>query len=383
MAYPPGPLSSSDGSSFSSQGGQGPPMPMYGASPYGHQTQPSPPYFGQQQQQQHAPHFYPPNQPSTSYGRPPRPPAPSQPSAPSSPFPSGQSTATVHPPAPLRGNGAGASSSPRRPANSPAPTRKAWHPAPPAQRSEWVMWCGNVPSDATQDELWRFFTGPLSKRPLSARNSPKTTAAAVAVLANDDDAAAEPKPAPTAVDPLAPAPFDGECEVASIFLIARSSCCFVNYRSQEALDSAIARFNGLPIRPLEGPRSVRLVCRVRRKEDDLKAGVGGQRGRGVHKDWVKEKQAQAAASVAKQSEGAQGEEVDTRASSGLTATALTPQSHRGSTISSQASTDSSCECRCCFGRHDRLLTGRAPSFSPSPRALLPRPLLHPQEPNAG
>lgn len=36
--------------------------------------------------------------------------------------------------------------------------RQPYHPAPPAHRSNWVMWAGNVPSDAKHDELWRFFT---------------------------------------------------------------------------------------------------------------------------------------------------------------------------------------------------------------------------------
>jgi hypothetical protein len=31
-----------------------------------------------------------------------------------------------------------------------------------------------------------------------------------------------------------------------------------------------------------------MVCRVRRKDDDLRAGVGAQRGTGMHRDWVKQ-----------------------------------------------------------------------------------------------
>ncbi|KAL7418109.1 YT521-B-like domain-containing protein [Mrakia frigida] len=125
-------------------------------------------------------------------------------------------------------------------------SRKPYHPPPPATRSEWVMWCGNVPSDATQDELDAFFNSQ-------------------SVVPNS---------------------------ISSIFNISRSQCCFVNFNSQEALESGIAKFNGIPIRPDEGVRSARLVCRVRRKEDDLKAGVGAQRGRGVHTGWVREKQQQ-------------------------------------------------------------------------------------------
>lgn len=365
-------------------------MPIYSSSPhapYGFQPPqpPQPPnYNPQQAQQQHTLPFYSSQQhQQQQFCRPRAPLAPASAGAANGLFHGAVPSGTVMPmsasngPTGPQSRGAGPNSSTptpsaaggggRRPGlamrsgnNSPAPTRKAWHPAPPAQRSEWVMWCGNVPSDATQDELWRFFTGPLSKRPVSSHgSSPKAPSTILDDTAETLTVAAEAGEMPPAspVDPSAPVPFDGECEVASVFLIARSSCCFVNYRSQEALDSAISRFNGLPIRPLEGPRSLRLVCRVRRKEDDLKAGVGGQRGRGVHKDWVKDKQAQALAVVVpafspmKTDTGESGG--DSRAASGLTAVATTPQSHRGSTISSQASTDSSCAYRSGFWRYHR------------------------------
>jgi hypothetical protein len=45
------------------------------------------------------------------------------------------------------------------------------------------------------------------------------------------------------------------------------------------------------------PRCPKLVCRVRKKGDDLKAGVGGQRGVGMHTRWVKEKTAAEAPKV--------------------------------------------------------------------------------------
>ncbi|KAJ3512977.1 hypothetical protein NLJ89_g3220 [Agrocybe chaxingu] len=73
----------------------------------------------------------------------------------------------------------------------------------------------------------------------------------------------------------------------SIFLISRSSCAFVNYENEEFLHEAIKRFNGVPLRAND-PRCARLVCRVRRKDDDLKAGVGGQRGMGMHTRYVRE-----------------------------------------------------------------------------------------------
>jgi len=126
--------------------------------------------------------------------------------------------------------------------------RRSYHPNPPAHRSEWVMWAGNVPSDATHDELWRFFNQPSETQDSNEPN---------------------------------------DSGVLSIFLISRSSCAFINYKSEAFLHGAITRFNGVPLRPND-PRCARLVCRVRRKDDDLKAGVGGQRGMGMHTKWIKE-----------------------------------------------------------------------------------------------
>ncbi|OBZ71287.1 hypothetical protein A0H81_08711 [Grifola frondosa] len=129
--------------------------------------------------------------------------------------------------------------------------RRPYHPNPPAHRSEWVMWAGNVPSDTTHDELWRFF---------NSTPSPGSSSTVDSVYGG----------------------------VSSIFLISRSNCAFVNFQSEEHLLSAIRRFNGVHIRPAD-PRCPRLVCRVRAREDDLKAGVGGQRGAGMHVKWVRDK----------------------------------------------------------------------------------------------
>jgi hypothetical protein len=107
------------------------------------------------------------------------------------------------------------------------------------------MWAGNVPADATHDELWRLFASPASDEP------------------------------------------GGEAGVSSLHLIARSNCAFVNFGSEAQLRAAIARFDGMPVRAGD-PRCPRLVCRQRRGEDDLRAGVGGQRGTGVHQRWVRE-----------------------------------------------------------------------------------------------
>lgn len=116
----------------------------------------------------------------------------------------------------------------------PHPGRKPYHPNPPAQRSEWVMWAGNVPSDATQDELWRFFSQQMVP---GRRPPPESTSGA-----NTDSI------------------YGG---VSSIFLISRSNCAFVNFESERHLEAATVRFNGQPLRPAD-PRCPRLVCRIRR-----------------------------------------------------------------------------------------------------------------------
>ncbi|KAF8837842.1 hypothetical protein BDN67DRAFT_972384 [Paxillus ammoniavirescens] len=128
--------------------------------------------------------------------------------------------------------------------------RRPYHANPPAQRSEWVMWVGNVPGDATHDELWRFLKRPASPTPGNERGGVKE---------------------------------DG---VTSVFLISRSNCAFVNFTSEEHLTRAIARFNGQQLRSQER-RCLRLVCRARGKEDDLRAGVGAQRGAGVHTQYIR------------------------------------------------------------------------------------------------
>ncbi|KAJ7456738.1 YT521-B-like domain-containing protein [Mycena galericulata] len=163
--------------------------------------------------------------------------------------------------------------------------RRAYHPNPPAHRSEWVMWAGNVPSDAGHDELWRFFT--------QAASSASSTASTSSSAATSSTGSAEAE--------------SGTAGVLSIFLISRSSCAFVNYDTEPALLAAIARFNGVPLRPAD-PRCARLVCRVRRKDDDLRAGVGGQRGMGMHTRWVKERERGGKGGDATSASGSSGRE---------------------------------------------------------------------------
>ena len=115
------------------------------------------------------------------------------------------------------------------------------------------MWTGNIPSDATEDEIYRFFSQAPGDRPFE----------------------------PTA-----------STGVVSVFPISRSNCAFVNFESEGGLLEAISRFNGVPLRA-DDPRCARLVCRVRRKDDDLMAGVGSQRGTGMHTRWVKDQKQKA------------------------------------------------------------------------------------------
>jgi len=115
------------------------------------------------------------------------------------------------------------------------------------------MWAGNVPSDTTIEELWEFF----GKLPGGSEGATEQNAG-----------------------------------VSSIFPIARSNCAFVNFDTEAHLTAAITRFGGRKIRP-DDPKCPNLVCRVRRKTDDLRAGVGGQRGVGMHTKWVQERKQKA------------------------------------------------------------------------------------------
>ena len=170
------------------------------------------------------------------------------------------------------------------------PVRRPYHPNPPAQRSEWVMWAGNVPSDATHDELWRFFNSPPS--PGGSGSGDSSAGALSAGAQSTQSAPAGPvgsslmmTDSPDTSSGSAGSLFGG---VASIFLITRSNCAFVNFSTEAHLHAAVSHFNGVPLR-VGDARCPRLVCRVRGREDDLRAGVGAQRGAGVHVRWVKDR----------------------------------------------------------------------------------------------
>jgi hypothetical protein len=114
----------------------------------------------------------------------------------------------------------------------------------PATRSEFTMWIGNVPADATESELWRVLSPPYLSTPH---------------------------------------PGSG---LVSVHLITKSHCAFANYDSQYALDTALTYFSGRRYRP-EDPTCPQMVCRVRTTTDDVKSGVGLQRGTGMHVAWAR------------------------------------------------------------------------------------------------
>ena len=99
-------------------------------------------------------------------------------------------------------------------------------------------------------------------------------------------------------------PYKQNIKVSSIFLISRSSCAFVNLETQDELLLAISFFNHRLLRPSD-PRCPKLVCRVRKMDDDLKAGVGGQRGAGIHTKYVQDM-------LARQKAEAEGGSIDVK-----------------------------------------------------------------------
>ena len=140
------------------------------------------------------------------------------------------------------------------------------------------MWVGNVPSDATHDELWDFFNQPAPVHALPPGTSAMLSSRHIQL---------SPPNIEKGTDKNNKEKVDVWGGVSSVFLITRSNCAFVNFNTEEHLECAVAHFNGKPLRAKD-PRCPRLVCRVRRRDDDLKAGVGGQRGIGLHMRWVAE-----------------------------------------------------------------------------------------------
>ncbi|KAK4054038.1 hypothetical protein OIO90_003683 [Microbotryomycetes sp. JL221] len=134
-------------------------------------------------------------------------------------------------------------------------------PKPPAH-SPHALWVGNVPSDASHAELWRFF---------STRTAPSS----------NPKYAERPSDLDESVDL-------NSTGIDSIHLINRSNCAFVNYASSIHLQHAIEVAHGVPLRGFD-PRCKDLVCRERKKDEDTKSGVGAQRTGGMHKDFVRDR----------------------------------------------------------------------------------------------
>ncbi|KAJ1032405.1 hypothetical protein NDA16_000431 [Ustilago loliicola] len=143
--------------------------------------------------------------------------------------------------------------------------RPHYHPQQ-GPRSDFVLWCGNVPQNATVEELWEVFS----------RLTPEEYRCWQSSAEGQEQAG----------DELAEPDVEGH-SVLSIFIISRSNCAFINYASQAHLDRAVKFFHGKQVRPHD-PRCPKLVCRVRKKDDEAQAGVAGQRGRGIHVAWLKQ-----------------------------------------------------------------------------------------------
>ncbi|KAG8867825.1 hypothetical protein FRC20_004770 [Serendipita sp. 405] len=163
-----------------------------------------------------------------------------------------------------------------------------------AERSEWVMWVGNVPGDASLDELNAFFAqGPpllldgVDDGSILKEGGGDGQGATITVDGNQKRVqTTKSAEVDGSVSAVSSANATG---VVSVFLISRSNCAFVNYATEEHLRRCVEWFNGKPLRsPQIDPRCPKLVCRVRKKGDDLRAGVGGQRGIGIHARWAKE-----------------------------------------------------------------------------------------------
>jgi hypothetical protein len=127
------------------------------------------------------------------------------------------------------------------------------------ERSEWVMWVGNVPGDASLNELYSFF-GQGPPIPEEERTSAgDKDLASIETLPQVEGAALEPTirgetdAARTDIG-IGAGSLSG---VVSVFLISRSNCAFVNYVSEASLQRGVDYFNG---RPLRNPQVRKLLA---------------------------------------------------------------------------------------------------------------------------
>ncbi|KAG5288367.1 hypothetical protein I7I50_01610 [Histoplasma capsulatum G186AR] len=117
-----------------------------------------------------------------------------------------------------RGNGAGANAHVQPPVFLPEPPTPRGPPRKPKQ-SGFALWVGNLPSRANIVDLKDHFSQGATK------------------------------------------------EIESVFLISNSKCAFVNYRTEAACVSAVARFHDSRF------QGIKLVCRMRRGTSELKNRV--------------------------------------------------------------------------------------------------------------
>jgi hypothetical protein len=100
------------------------------------------------------------------------------------------------------------------------------------------MWVGNVPADASLNELYSFFgQGP------SIPEKERTTAGAIGT-----GGVVEPTTGDEASATGTDIGVGGSSGVVSVFLISRSNCAFVNYVSEASLQRGVDYFNGRPLR---------------------------------------------------------------------------------------------------------------------------------------
>ncbi|KAF7296719.1 hypothetical protein HMN09_01081000 [Mycena chlorophos] len=142
-------------------------------------------------------------------------------------------------------------------------------------RSTWAMWVGNVPRDATYEELWRCFLRPDNPTSQGRR---KRSRKGKSRWNGSNEATA----------PLLPNAHSAS-GIVSIFFIPYSNCAFVNYASESHLSAAIQRFDGASLRP-DRQKCRPFVCRARQPDDGARGGaVRGQHATGFHAQWIKQK----------------------------------------------------------------------------------------------
>jgi hypothetical protein len=149
-----------------------------------------------------------------------------------------------------------------------------------ARHPEFALWVGNVPADATGDEIKLFFDAHL-RLDKSTRPDSRTRALDLASKGKEQ----EPQDMDKAQDIVA----DG---VTSVHVIPRSNCAFVNFTNGESLQRALEACDGQRLRPLEQTGKP-LVCRIRTLADSARTGVGAQAGSGMHRNWVRKQRLEA------------------------------------------------------------------------------------------